>query len=105
MLNKADLIKLENKYQDKANKAYRTYQETGITRYDTERRNAENLADALHVAINAKEDHDEMTSLRYELSKLAKMANELPYVAESQRDDKQKHIIAEIIAIAKLKKL
>lgn len=105
MMRKAELIKLANKYQNKADRAYRNHQETGITRYDNERRKAEDLADALNIAANAVEDHDKMIALRVYLSRLVNMANALAYVGESRLDKEREKIIKEIIAIGKLEDL
>ena len=54
-MNKEELIKLANKYQVKADNAYAIYQVTGISRYDRERRNAEDIAEVLRAAANASE--------------------------------------------------
>lgn len=42
-MDKDKLYKLAERYQNKADTAYNAYQETGITRYDTARRNNEDL--------------------------------------------------------------
>ena len=56
MLSKAELEVLTEKYEAKAERAYQNYQETGISRYDRERRNAEELADAMRMAAQASDD-------------------------------------------------
>lgn len=65
------LYAMAEKYQSKADRAYQTYQETGITRYDRERRNAEELADALRMAASAADEHTQLIGLRAELYSLA----------------------------------
>lgn len=67
MLSKDELAKMAEKYQAKADTAYRNYQETGISRYDRERRNNEDLADALSAAANSAEEHLAYANLRAEV--------------------------------------
>ena len=54
-LTKAELQRLAEKQEAKAERTFQLYQETGIARYDRERRNAEDLADALFAAADAIE--------------------------------------------------
>lgn len=54
MLSKAELDALVEKYEAKAARAYQNYQETGITRYDREHRNADDLASAMRMAASAR---------------------------------------------------
>lgn len=56
-MTKEELIALADKHQEKADKAYKNYQETGITRYSRDYRNSEDLAAALRMAANAEENH------------------------------------------------
>lgn len=63
-MDKKKLMELAERYQCKADTAFQNYQETGITRYDTARRNNEDMAEALRMAASAKEDHDRMIHLR-----------------------------------------
>ena len=67
-MDKKKLMELAERYQRKADTAFQNYQETGITRYDTARRNNEDMAEALRMAASAKEDHDRMIHLRGVLS-------------------------------------
>ena len=75
LLGKAELGKLAARYQEKADRAYQNYQETGISRYDRERRNAEDLAEALRAAANASEEHSALGSLRAEFVWIAGQAD------------------------------
>lgn len=70
-MTKDELIKLAGRYDDKASRAYYNYQETGMPRYDRERANAEDLAEALRMAANAADDHSKLIILRAELADLA----------------------------------
>ena len=71
MMDAKKLKKLIDRYQDKADKAYRDYQESGVTRYDREYRNNEDLADALRTALNANDEHTKLISIRSDLATLA----------------------------------
>ena len=75
-MDEKKLLELAERYQRKADTAFQNYQETGITRYDTARRNNEDMAEALRMAASAKEDHDRMIHLRGVLSQLAWRAAE-----------------------------
>ena len=52
-MDRSELEKLAERYQQKADRAFENYQDTGLRRYDTERNNMEDLADALRMAANA----------------------------------------------------
>lgn len=67
-MKREELEKLASKYQEKADKAFTNYQETGMTRYDRERRNAEDLAEALRMAARAAEDAHRLVDLKVTLS-------------------------------------
>lgn len=73
-MNKSKLYELADKYYRKAAQQEQNYQETGLTRYDTARRNAEDLADAITMAANAADEHGTLISLRYSMTRLANMA-------------------------------
>ena len=56
-MDRSELEKLAERYQQKADRAFENYQDTGLRRYDTERNNMEDLADALRMAANAADEH------------------------------------------------
>lgn len=64
-MDKEKLYKLTERYQNKADTAYNAYQETGITRYDTARRNNEDLAEA--PAQRAKNSDEETKAMRLDV--------------------------------------
>ncbi len=66
-MTRDELNKLAEKYRAKADHAYNVYQETGIARYDRERRNAEDMADAFGMAANAADDHDLLLTLKSQM--------------------------------------
>lgn len=73
-MTKERLYAMAEKYQAKADRAYQTYQETGIARYDRAYRNAEELADALRMAASAADEHTQLIGLRAEFYSLASRA-------------------------------
>ena len=74
MLTNKELEAMIERYDAKAEKAYRNYQETGISRYDRERVRNEDLADALRMALNAADDHSAAVDLRRNLADLGHRA-------------------------------
>lgn len=81
-----ELAKLAAYWDAKAQRAYDAYQETGVSRYDRERRKAEDLADALRIALNASDDHFKAVYLKSELADIACLAER----CEITGDDKLK---------------
>lgn len=97
-MTQEQLIKLANRYDDKASRAYYNYQETGMPRYDRERSNAEDMAEALRMAANAADDHSKLISLRAELADLA-------YRGEKMLNDEDPNwagLIREIVSLAEV---
>ena len=94
------LYAMAERYQTKADRAYQVYQETGITRYDRERRNAEELADALRMAASAADEHTQLIGLRAELYSLA-------IRAQSAGDDpaKLEMLRQSLLAVARVHRL
>ncbi len=97
-LSKEDLAKLAAKYQDKADRAYQAYQATGISRYDRDRRNAEDLADAFRAAANAADEHALLGHLRAEFVWYASQADTA--LAEKAPREKLAEILEGIITSA-----
>ena len=104
-MTKDKLEKLAEQYQRKADAAYENYQETGITRYNTARRNNEDIADALRMAAAAKDDHDKMICLRHELYQLATKADRANRAAEEQKTEEMQKVINSLLAVARLQGL
>ena len=73
-MTKTELEKLAEKYQKKADSDYRTYQQTGITRYETSRRKNEELAEAFQMAVQAADERIMLARLRSSLAILAREA-------------------------------
>lgn len=76
-MTEKELLALAEKYQAKADRNYRNYQETGLSRYDRERRNAEELADAMRMAANAAEDHQQLGAFRSYVYQWGRIARKL----------------------------
>ena len=100
-MTKEELIALADKHQEKADKAYKNYQETGITRYSRDYRNSEDLA-ALRMAANAEEDHRSLTSLRVDISRVASSAAAAERAAEDLKLSRMTAVIKELLAVARL---
>ena len=102
-MNRVELEALAAKYQEKAEKAYRNYQETGITRYSREMRNNEDLADAIRMAARAADDSNALADLRTTLSSLADKARALKRSAPPK--EKLDAFLNEVIAQARIRDL
>lgn len=70
-MNKAELEKLAEKYQKKADNDYRNYQETGITRYGSSYRRNDDMAEAFRMAANAADEHREYVSMKGQMANFA----------------------------------
>ncbi len=97
-LSKNQLDALAAKYQLKADNAYDNYQATGISRYDRERRNAEDIAEALRAAANAVDEHTMLGHLRAEFVWYAGQADTA--LAENAPREKLAEILEQIITAA-----
>lgn len=63
-MTKVEITALAERWQAKADRAMARYQESGLPRHNREREQADDLANALRIAANAADDHDELISLR-----------------------------------------
>ena len=88
-MDKKKLMELAERYQCKADTAFQNYQETGITRYDTARRNNEDMAEAL----------------RGVLSQLAWRAAEANRASEVDRPRKMQAVLGELLSAARMQGL
>ena len=101
-MTKEELIALADKHQEKADKAYKNYQETGISRYGWNYRNSENLAEAFRMAANAEEDHSSLIALRCDISRVASNAADAERAAEGLKLSRMTAVIKELLAVARL---
>ena len=70
-VNEKELEKLIAKYQQLADAAEQAYQETGVQRYYTTHCTNQDLADALRMALSAKEEHETLHDMKMMLSNFA----------------------------------
>jgi len=70
-VDKKTLEKLIATYQKRADTAEQNYQETGVLRYHSTYWRNQDLADALRMALTAKDDHDALRDMRMMLSNFA----------------------------------
>ncbi|MBO6231777.1 MAG: hypothetical protein ILA17_06080 [Ruminococcus sp.] len=70
------LNKLYDKWKKKRDKAYNTYQEAGIQRYNREYQDADDICTAIEMALNADNAHHAMTELRMFKDRATKLRQE-----------------------------
>lgn len=63
-MTKVEIVALAEHWQAKADRAMDRYQESGLARHNREREQAQDLADALQIAVNAADDHNSLINLR-----------------------------------------
>lgn len=102
MLSKAELEVLTEKYEAKAERAHQNYQETGISRYDRERRNAEELADAMRMAAQASDDYSQLINLRGSISVLASKAKDAMRQPEEKKTEAMRAVLRDLVSTARL---
>jgi hypothetical protein len=100
MLSKAELEAPAEKYEAKVSRAYQNYQETGITRYDRERRNAEDLASAMRMAASAERDYTKLVNIRGSVSMLASKAQLALKEQEDKRESAMEKVLKDLVALA-----
>lgn len=105
MLTNKDLEAMIEKFDAKAEKAYRNYQETGMSRYDRERTRNENLADALRMALNAADDHIAAVDLRCNLADLGHRAQLLLRNRDTAPIEDVEQLLRDVAASATLRGL
>lgn len=85
---------------EKEDKNFRNYQETGIQRYQREYRKAQDLGDALRMALNAADEHLALYNLRAEIQMEAFTADRLLHTATPKPEDVKK-LLKNIVTTAK----
>lgn len=98
-MTKAELEKLAEKHQAKADADYLNYQETGITRYDTSRRKNEDMADAFRMAAAAADEHHAYIAMKGQMANFvwrAKMASDAE--TEEKRDELVEAILRDLVS-------
>ena len=100
MMSKAELEVLAEKYEAKASRAFMNYQETGITRYDRERINAEELADAMRMAASASDNYARLVHLRADVSVMASDAKAAMRAPEEEREEAMEKVLKSLVSVA-----
>lgn len=100
MLSKAELEALAEKYEAKAARAFQNYQETGISRYDREHRNADDLASAMRMAASAERDYTKLVNIRGSVSMLASKAQLALKEPEDKRESAMEKVLKDLVALA-----
>jgi len=76
ILSKEEMEKLIEKYQKRADEAAANYQDTGYSRYYNTKNRNEDMVDSLRMAIDARDEHQELVSLRAKVAEYARKAAE-----------------------------
>lgn len=100
MLSKLELKSLAEKYEAKASRAYQNYQETGITRYYREHRNADDLASAMRMAASAERDYTKLVNIRGTVSMLASKAQSALKEPADKREAAMEKVLKDLVAMA-----
>lgn len=103
--SKKELDKLIAKYQEEADKNYRNYQETGMSRYERAQHKAEDLADTLRMAAHAADDHQKRLYYQTEIHNWAALARKIKEDYSKPEPSNQRLVtmlINEILAVARL---
>ena len=101
-MKKEDLERMADRYQAKADRAYQNYQETGMSRYDREQRNYDDLAMALRVAASATEDHNRLISMRCDVAAIGAKAQDLlsAPLYDAYQDGRIRVFLGDVVAVA-----
>ena len=97
LLSKIELAKMAQKYREKAEKAYRDYQETGMTKYQTAYRNADDLASCIAAAADAVEDKQLLLAIKCEVIWYAHL---FEFAAEKSEDEELKGLVKNFASMA-----
>ena len=93
---KEKLVTLIDKFEAKAAKDFDNYQQTGITRYSSAYHNAQDMADALRMALDAADDHHALIHMRTNISMLAGEAARAKTAAEKD------HVLKQLVSLARM---
>ena len=96
---KETIEKMIDQADDRAEKAYRNYQETGTQRYKREQEKAEDLADTLRMALSAYDDHTKLEALKAELITLGTDAHKALTDGDQAAEEQ---ILRRLISVAKI---
>lgn len=83
-MDNARIAQLRDQYRARADTAYKNYQDSGDSRYYRTKNRAEDIADALQIALDSADDHNRMLDLR---SSLGVLANKAQRIIDNARGD------------------
>ena len=75
-MNVKKIQKMIESAEKRADAAGYNYQCTGLSRYDRTRRDNEDLAEILRIALNANDEHTQLISIRSDIATLAGAAEQ-----------------------------
>lgn len=99
-MGKAELIKLAEKYQAKADTDYQNYQETGARRYESSWRRNEDMAEAFRMAADAADEHQAYTAMRVDMANFARDAMKASHATGEEREKMVKSMIDGLVSSA-----
>lgn len=105
-MNRADIEKLASKYQEKADKDFKNYQDCGLSRYLSSYHRNEELAVALRIASGAADEHQAYIVLKLKIAEFSDRAQRVALSKiDIEKDIITKSIIEDLIQYGKLKGL
>lgn len=99
MLDEIKISELVEKYDAEAEKNFRNYQETGISRYERAQHKAEDLADALRAALEAVPTRQKLSHFKAVISYIAGKAESATEPSEYEA------VVKELLSFARMEKL
>lgn len=76
-MDNARIAQLRDQYRARADTAYQNYQDSGDSRYYRAKNRAEDIADALQIALDSVSEHNKLIDLRALVGDLAHEARQL----------------------------
>lgn len=93
-----EIMEVMDKYTKKADKLFNEFQQTGITRYYSQYRAADEIAEVCRLAAAARDDHYALASLRVNLCNLADMAERV--IASRWNPEEARKVLKTVITSA-----
>ena len=76
-MDKAKIEALRDRYSARADRNYRNYQETGVSRYSWQQRQAADIVDLANLALNAADTATRYGDLKCSVSRMASEAGNI----------------------------
>lgn len=98
-MSREELIKLADKYQEKADTAFQNYQETGAGRYGSSCRRNEDMAEALKMAAGAADEHRAYISMKVDMANFTRRAKAASTSGTAERrDELMRSLVLDLVA-------